>query len=56
MFRDLSTAVFINGVEELLYFLSAEPLGLFPGYGLLHQISPAVVIHLAGDNILTVRG
>ena len=56
MSGDLSTAVFINGVEQLLHFLSAEPLGLFPRYGLLHQISPAVVIHLAGDNILTIRG
>ena len=53
MFGDLATAVFINGVEQLLHFLCTESLGLFPGDGFLHEISPAVIIHLAGDDILT---
>ena len=53
MFGNLATAVFINGVEQLLHFLCTESLGLFPGDGLLHEIPPAVIIHLAGDDILT---
>ena len=53
MFRDLATSVLINRVEQLLHFLGTESLGLFPGDGLLHEVSPAVIIDFTGDNILT---
>ena len=55
MFGDLSTAVFVNGVEQLLHFLGTESLGLFPRDGLLHQVPPAVIIDFTGDNFLTDR-
>ena len=56
MFRDLSTPVLVNGIEQLLHFLRTESLRLSPRHGFIHEVPPAVIIHLTGDDILTGTG